>query len=55
MITNALGPMRVLDALQDLVAPDGLIGAMTSGQGSIARRYAGCGASWLVMLSWAAG
>ena len=41
MITNALGPMRVLDALQDLVAPDGLIGAMTSGQGSIANNTTG--------------
>jgi NAD(P)-dependent dehydrogenase (short-subunit alcohol dehydrogenase family) len=35
MVTNALSPLRVLEALQDLVAPAGLIGAMTSGQGSI--------------------
>jgi NAD(P)-dependent dehydrogenase (short-subunit alcohol dehydrogenase family) len=35
MITNALSPMRVIDALHDLVTPSGLIGAMSSGQGSI--------------------
>lgn len=35
MITNALSPMRVVEALQDLVSPRGLIGAMSSGQGSI--------------------
>jgi NAD(P)-dependent dehydrogenase (short-subunit alcohol dehydrogenase family) len=35
MITNALSPMRVIEALQDLVSPTGLIGAMSSGQGSI--------------------
>jgi NAD(P)-dependent dehydrogenase (short-subunit alcohol dehydrogenase family) len=35
MITNALSPMRVIEALQDLVSPAGLIGAMSSGQGSI--------------------
>jgi NAD(P)-dependent dehydrogenase (short-subunit alcohol dehydrogenase family) len=35
MITNALSPMRVIEALQDLVPSDGLIGAMSSGQGSI--------------------
>lgn len=36
MVTNALGPMRVVEALQDLVPADGLIGIMSSGQGSIA-------------------
>ncbi len=41
MVTNALGPMRVLEALQDLVAPDGLVGAMTSGQGSITNNTTG--------------
>ena len=41
MITNALSPMRVIEALQDLVSPDGLIGAMTSGQGSIANNTTG--------------
>jgi NAD(P)-dependent dehydrogenase (short-subunit alcohol dehydrogenase family) len=35
MITNALSPMRVIEALQHLVSPTGLIGAMSSGQGSI--------------------
>jgi NAD(P)-dependent dehydrogenase (short-subunit alcohol dehydrogenase family) len=35
MVTNALSPMRVIEALQDLVSQAGLIGAMTSGQGSI--------------------
>jgi NAD(P)-dependent dehydrogenase (short-subunit alcohol dehydrogenase family) len=35
MVTNALSPMRVIDALEELVSPSGLIGAMSSGQGSI--------------------
>jgi NAD(P)-dependent dehydrogenase (short-subunit alcohol dehydrogenase family) len=35
MVTNALSPMRVIEGLQDLVTADGLIGAMSSGQGSI--------------------
>jgi len=35
MITNALSPMHVIETLQDLVSPDGLIGVMSSGQGSI--------------------
>ncbi|MBS2538244.1 SDR family oxidoreductase [Catenulispora sp. NF23] len=35
MVTNALSPMRVIEALQDLVTPTGLIGALSSGQGSI--------------------
>ena len=33
--TNALGPMRVIEACRNLVAADGLIGVMSSGQGSI--------------------
>ncbi len=41
MVTNALGPMRVIDALEDLVPPDGLIGAMSSGQGSITNNTTG--------------
>jgi NAD(P)-dependent dehydrogenase (short-subunit alcohol dehydrogenase family) len=41
MITNALSPMRVVEALQDLVAPAGLIGAMSSGQGSISNNTTG--------------
>jgi NAD(P)-dependent dehydrogenase (short-subunit alcohol dehydrogenase family) len=35
MVTNALSPMRVIESLQDLVSEAGLIGAMSSGQGSI--------------------
>jgi NAD(P)-dependent dehydrogenase (short-subunit alcohol dehydrogenase family) len=41
LLTNALGPMRVIEGLQDLVAPDGLIGVMSSGQGSIANNNNG--------------
>ncbi len=41
MATNALGPMRVIDALQDLVPENGLIGAMSSGQGSIGNNEKG--------------
>ena len=41
MVTNALSPMRVVEALQDLVAPDGTIGVMSSGQGSIANNDKG--------------
>jgi NAD(P)-dependent dehydrogenase (short-subunit alcohol dehydrogenase family) len=41
MVTNALSPMRVIESLQDLVAPDGLIGAMSSGQGSITNNTKG--------------
>ncbi|MGB6306686.1 MAG: SDR family NAD(P)-dependent oxidoreductase [Steroidobacteraceae bacterium] len=36
MITNALSPMRVIEALQDLVLPSGTIGVMSSGRGSVA-------------------
>lgn len=35
LLTNALGPLRVIEACQDLVSGDGLIGVMSSGQGSI--------------------
>jgi NAD(P)-dependent dehydrogenase (short-subunit alcohol dehydrogenase family) len=35
MVTNALSPLRVIEALDDLVVPTGLIGVMSSGQGSI--------------------
>ena len=35
MVTNALSPMRVVESLQDLVTEDGLIGVMSSGQGSV--------------------
>jgi NAD(P)-dependent dehydrogenase (short-subunit alcohol dehydrogenase family) len=41
MVTNALSPMRVVESLQDLVAADGLIGVMSSGQGSVTNNVAG--------------
>jgi len=41
MITNALSPMRVMEALQDLVPATGLIGVMSSGQGSISNNTNG--------------
>ena len=33
MVTNALSPMRVIEALDGLVSPAGLIGAMSSRSG----------------------
>jgi NAD(P)-dependent dehydrogenase (short-subunit alcohol dehydrogenase family) len=41
MITNALSPMRVVERLTDRVAPAGLIGIMSSGQGSVADNETG--------------
>lgn len=41
MVTNALSPMRVVESLCDLVSPNGLIGVMSSGQGSIADNESG--------------
>jgi NAD(P)-dependent dehydrogenase (short-subunit alcohol dehydrogenase family) len=41
MVTNALSPMRVVEVLQDLVAQDGTIAVMSSGQGSIANNTKG--------------
>ena len=41
MITNALSPMRVVEALQDLVPSTGTIGVMSSGQGSVANNTNG--------------
>src|SRR5580692_4856502 len=41
MVTNALSPMRVIEALQDLVAPGGTIAVMSSGQGSVANNTRG--------------
>jgi NAD(P)-dependent dehydrogenase (short-subunit alcohol dehydrogenase family) len=41
MVTNALSPMRVIEALQDLVAPHGTIGVMSSGQGSVTNNNRG--------------
>ncbi|MEU0838220.1 SDR family oxidoreductase [Streptomyces sp. NPDC005962] len=35
MVTNALSPMRVVEALQDVVPPTGTIGVMSSRQGSL--------------------
>lgn len=35
MVTNALSPIRVIEALQDVVRRDGTIGVMSSGRGSI--------------------
>jgi NAD(P)-dependent dehydrogenase (short-subunit alcohol dehydrogenase family) len=37
MVTNALGPMRVVEAFEDLVKRGGTIGVMSSGLGSISR------------------
>ncbi len=41
LVTNALSPMRVVEALQDLVASTGTIGVMSSGLGSVANNQAG--------------
>jgi NAD(P)-dependent dehydrogenase (short-subunit alcohol dehydrogenase family) len=41
MVTNALGPMRVIEGLQGLVPADGLIGVMSSGQGSVGNNEKG--------------
>jgi NAD(P)-dependent dehydrogenase (short-subunit alcohol dehydrogenase family) len=41
MVTNALSPMRVVEALHDLVTPTGLIGIMSSGQGSVSNNTMG--------------
>ncbi|MBU6247982.1 MAG: SDR family NAD(P)-dependent oxidoreductase [Xanthomonadaceae bacterium] len=41
MVTNALSPMRVVEQLADHVTPSGLIGIMSSGQGSIAHNERG--------------
>ena len=41
MVTNALSPMRVVEAFQDRVAPTGTIGLMTSGLGSVANNING--------------
>ena len=35
MVTNALSPLRVVEAFDDLVPPDGVIAAMSSGLGSV--------------------
>ncbi|NUH40145.1 SDR family NAD(P)-dependent oxidoreductase [Streptomyces samsunensis] len=41
MVTNALSPVRVVERLRDLVAPNGTIAVMSSGQGSIANNDRG--------------
>ena len=41
MVTNALGPLRVVEALHDLIEPAGTIAVMSSGQGSVANNHGG--------------
>ena len=41
MVTNALSPMRVVEALRDVVASNGTIAVMSSGQGSVANNANG--------------
>lgn len=41
MVTNALSPMRTVEALADLVTPDGTIAVMSSGQGSVTNNTRG--------------
>jgi NAD(P)-dependent dehydrogenase (short-subunit alcohol dehydrogenase family) len=41
MVTNALSPMRVVEALHDLVSHTGTIGVMSSGQGSVSNNTTG--------------
>jgi NAD(P)-dependent dehydrogenase (short-subunit alcohol dehydrogenase family) len=41
MVTNALSPMRVVEALYDSVVADGIVGVMSSGQGSVSNNTHG--------------
>lgn len=41
MITNALGPLRVIENLDPLLTPTGMIGVMSSGQGSVSNNETG--------------
>ncbi len=41
MVTNALSPMRTVESLERLVSEDGLIGVMSSGQGSVTNNVSG--------------
>lgn len=41
MLTNALSPLRVIESLDDLVEAFGLIGVMSSGQGSVSNNTTG--------------
>jgi NAD(P)-dependent dehydrogenase (short-subunit alcohol dehydrogenase family) len=41
MVTNALSPLRAIETLEGLVSDTGLIGVMSSGQGSVANNEKG--------------
>jgi NAD(P)-dependent dehydrogenase (short-subunit alcohol dehydrogenase family) len=41
MVTNALSPLRVIEALEALVSPGGTIAVMSSGQGSVSNNESG--------------
>jgi NAD(P)-dependent dehydrogenase (short-subunit alcohol dehydrogenase family) len=41
MVTNALGPLRAIETLHDLVTADGTIAVMSSGQGSVTNNERG--------------
>ncbi|CAD6547175.1 SDR family NAD(P)-dependent oxidoreductase [Paraburkholderia sabiae] len=41
MLTNALSPMRVVETLEPHVSPTGMIGVMSSGQGSVSNNESG--------------
>ena len=41
LVTNALSPLRVLETLQDLVVKTGMLGIMSSGQGSVSNNEKG--------------
>jgi NAD(P)-dependent dehydrogenase (short-subunit alcohol dehydrogenase family) len=41
MVTNALSPMRVIESLEPCVAATGLLGVMSSGQGSVGNNETG--------------
>ena len=41
MVTNALSPLRTVEAFYELVHPDGTIGVMSSSQGSVANNTNG--------------
>ena len=41
MVTNALSPMRVVESLEQYVPPTGMIGIMSSGQGSVGNNETG--------------
>jgi NAD(P)-dependent dehydrogenase (short-subunit alcohol dehydrogenase family) len=41
MVTNALSPMRVIESLERCVSATGLLGVMSSGQGSVSNNESG--------------